>query len=132
MQTREKGSCSAGAFGAVKSKFGRRFIERKWPQASERHLQRSRVHGSAGMCEMSARVHAGLSDVHRRSAAVSATPSRFVFSSVGVFWPICDAINRLEVFPLTPLCRSGEINEQGADVQLFPPRPRGARVARLS
>lgn len=73
---------------------------RKWPQASERHLQprlcssvaqsrRSRVRSGAGSCEMSARVHAGVPDVHRRSAAVTATPSRAgLFSPrlVGVFF----------------------------------------------
>lgn len=48
------------------------------------------------------------------------------------FFSISDAISRLEVFALTPLCRSGGINERGADVQLFLPRPGGARVARLS
>lgn len=48
------------------------------------------------------------------------------------FFSISDAISRLEVFALTPLCRSGGINERGADVQLFLPRPGGARVPRLS
>lgn len=45
---------------------------------------------------------------------------------------ISDVISRLEVFPLTPLCHGGEINERGADVQLFLPRPRRARAALLA
>lgn len=82
-------------------------------------LRNAIVRVTMNVSARAARVHAGL------WRAGSFLSSVVLYSS-----PIRDAINRLEVSPLTPLCRSGEINERGAAVQLFPPR--GARAAWLS